>query len=150
VSDCFSDWSNVGFTRIGSEDWVTFRRWNDDPNTDEFWDGTQWLRSPEEVLAHEDFSSGLSDMFRAYLRERHTSSGKPEPAQRSRESLESQHGRVWDTSELLAEFEIVEFAAPPLVRVRKNSNGKYGSFVWQDCPRFFYLFIEERPLHRDA
>ncbi len=145
MSEGSSEWSNVGFTRIGSENWITFRRWNDDPNTDEFWDGTQWLRSPEEAVAHEDFSSGLSDMFRAYLREGmgDDATGPPEPAQRSRESLKSQHGRVWNTQELLAEFEIIEFAAP-LVRVLRKSNGKMGSFVVQHHPRFYYLFIEER------
>jgi hypothetical protein len=150
MSDGSSDWSNIGFTRIGSEDWVTFRRWNDNPNTDEFWDGTKWVRSPEQALAHEDLSSGLSDMFRAYLREgmaggERTSSGRPKSAHRSRESLKSQHGRVWDMSELLAEFEVVGYDAP-LVRVRRKSNGKNGSFVFQHYPRFFFLFIEERLL----
>jgi len=142
--DGSNEWSNVGFTRIGSENWVTFRRWNDDPNTDEFWDGVKWVRSPEEAVVHANFSSGMSDIFQSHLNESmgNGATGPPEPAQRSRESLESQHGRVWDTQQLTAEFEAITFAAP-LVKVRRKSNGKNGSFVVQDHPRFFFLFIEE-------
>jgi hypothetical protein len=114
-------------------------------NTDQFWDGTKWVGSPEEAIAHEEFSSGMSDVFHSHLNESmgDEATGPPEPAQRCRESLESQHGRVWDTSELLAEFEVVGYDAP-LVRVRRKSNGKNGSFVFQHYPRFFFLFIEER------
>ena len=149
-----SEWANVGFTRIGSEDWVTFRRWNDDPNSDEFWDGTKWVGSPEEALVHDGLGMALGGMFRAYLREgmaggERTSNGmgdeatgRPEPGQRSRESLESQHGQVWDASQLAAEFEVIGFAAP-LVKVRRKSNGKTGSFVFQHHPRFYFLFIED-------
>ena len=147
MSDRSNDWADVGVTRIGSDSchciWVIFRRWNNDPNTDEFWDGTQWLRSPEEAIAHEDFSSGFVDMFQAYSNEGldDEAAGRPKAAQRSRESLESQHGEVWDGSQLAAEFDILGFAAP-LIKVTRKSNGKKGSFVFQNHPRFYFLFIE--------
>jgi hypothetical protein len=150
MSDGSKEWANVGVTRISLDSchcaWVIFRRWNEnDVNTDQFWDGAKWVGSPEEAIAHEDFSSGMSDVFQSHLNESmgDEATGPPEPAQRSRESLESQHGRVWNTPELLAEFEIVEFDAH-LARVIRKSNGKNGSFVFQHYPRFFFLFIEER------
>ncbi len=146
MSDCSSEWANVGVTLIDWTDWVTFRRWDDDPNTDEFWDGTKWVNSPEEALVHKDFSAGLSDMFREHVNDpteeiQQGTANEINDEPRTRESLESQHGQVWSTQQLAADFEVLRFAAP-LVRVRRKSNGKKGSFVFQDHPRFYFLFIE--------
>ena len=145
MSDRSSKWANVGVTLIDWTYWVTFRRWYDDPNTDQFWDGTKWVGSPEEALVHEGFSTALEDMFQP-----HVSAPTEEPGQgtvneinkpRSRESLESQHGQVWDTQQLAADFEVLGFDAP-LVRVRRKLNGKKGSFVFQPHPRSYFLYVD--------
>jgi hypothetical protein len=57
----------------------------------------------------------------------------------SREYLESKHGQVWTTSELSDDFEVIGFAAPLVVVVRK-SDGQKGSLYFQHSPRFYYGF----------
>jgi hypothetical protein len=57
----------------------------------------------------------------------------------SREALESQHGRVWDTDEMCRDFEAIGFAAP-LVVVRRRADGKKGSLMFQHNPRFYFNF----------
>ncbi len=59
------------------------------------------------------------------------------PQQRT--SLESIHGQVWDTDELIRDFEVKGFAAPFVVVVRK-SDGVMGSLEFQHWPRFYYSF----------
>ena len=60
----------------------------------------------------------------------------------SRESLEAQHGQVWDTQQLASEFDVLGFMAP-LVVVRRKSDGKKGSLMFQHHPRFYFSFQPE-------
>ena len=55
----------------------------------------------------------------------------------SREELESKHGKVWDTGQLIEEFEIVSFLAPFAVGSRR-SDGMMGSLEFQHSPRFYF------------
>lgn len=61
----------------------------------------------------------------------------------SREALETEHGRVYDTQELGKEFEVIGFGAPFVV-VRRRSDGKRGSLMFQHRPRFYFSFEEDR------
>jgi hypothetical protein len=56
-----------------------------------------------------------------------------------RERLEAQHGRVWDTQQLQADFEVLSFAAP-LIVVREKKSGQMGSLFFQHQPRFYWGF----------
>jgi hypothetical protein len=58
---------------------------------------------------------------------------------RSREALEAEHGRVWNTEELSQEFDVIGFMAP-LVVVRRKCDGKKGSLEFQHNPRFYFSF----------
>jgi len=62
-----------------------------------------------------------------------------EPA--TREQLEEQHGRVWDTAEMQKEFAVLGFMAP-LVVVKRIEDGVRGSLEFQHAPRFYYDFTE--------
>ena len=55
----------------------------------------------------------------------------------SREALEAAHGQVWDTDQLVRDFEAVGFMAP-LVVVRRRSDGVKGSLEFQNSPRFYF------------
>jgi len=57
----------------------------------------------------------------------------------SREALEAEHGRVWDTQELGQDFEVLGFAAP-LVVVRRRKDGVLGSLFFQHSPRLYFAF----------
>ncbi len=57
----------------------------------------------------------------------------------SRESLEAQHGQVWDTVQMQADFEALGFMAPFIV-VRRKADGKKGSMTFQHNPRFYFGF----------
>jgi hypothetical protein len=57
----------------------------------------------------------------------------------SREYLQAKHGRVWTTSELSDDFEVIGFAAP-LAVVRRKSDGQKGSLYFQHHPRFYFGF----------
>lgn len=57
----------------------------------------------------------------------------------SREALEARHGRVWDTTELHRDFDVIEFAAP-LVVERRWSDGSKGSLMFQSSPRYYFGF----------
>jgi hypothetical protein len=59
-----------------------------------------------------------------------------------RERLEAQHGRVWDTTELQADFDVLGFAAP-LIVVRERSTGQLGSLFFQHSPRFYWGFTPD-------
>jgi hypothetical protein len=56
-----------------------------------------------------------------------------------RERLEAQHGRVWDTQQLQADFEVLSFAAP-LIVFREKKSGQMGSLFFQHQPRFYWGF----------
>ena len=60
----------------------------------------------------------------------------------SREALEAQHGKVYDTSELQEEFQALGFMAPFIV-VSRRSDGMRGSLLFQNSPRFYYGFKPE-------
>ena len=55
----------------------------------------------------------------------------------SREALEAEHGQVWDTDQLVEDFEPIGFMAP-LIVVRRRSNGVKGSLEFQHTPRFYF------------
>jgi hypothetical protein len=57
----------------------------------------------------------------------------------SREALEAQYGKVWDTQQLAQDFEIVGFLAPYVV-VRRKVDGVKGSLEFQNNPRFYFNF----------
>ena len=57
----------------------------------------------------------------------------------SRESLEQQHGDVWDTTQLQELFEVRGFAAP-LAVVKRKADGALGSVMFQHSPRFYFHF----------
>jgi hypothetical protein len=57
----------------------------------------------------------------------------------SREALENEHGKVWDTQQLGQDFEVLGFAAP-LVVVRRKADGVKGSLYFQHNPRFYFGF----------
>ncbi len=57
----------------------------------------------------------------------------------SREHLEAQHGQVWDTTQLQADFEVLGFLAPH-VGVRRRADGQKGSLLFQGSPRYYFGF----------
>ena len=59
-----------------------------------------------------------------------------------RAALEEKYGKVWDTDELRAEFEVSGFAAPMVV-VRRKSDGVKGSLEFQHMPRYYFRFIQD-------
>ena len=61
----------------------------------------------------------------------------------SREALEAQHGQVWNTDQLRADFEVLGFSAP-LVVVRRRSDNVKGSLYFQHNPRFYFGFQAEK------
>lgn len=65
-------------------------------------------------------------------------------APRSREELEARYGRVYTTAEMSQEFIVAGFAAPLCV-VRRKSDSKVGTLLFQHHPRFYFEFEEDRP-----
>jgi hypothetical protein len=57
----------------------------------------------------------------------------------SREALEAEHGQVWDTDQLMEDFEVLGFMAPYVV-VRRRSDGVKGSCEFQHDPRYYFSF----------
>ncbi len=57
----------------------------------------------------------------------------------SRTALEGVHGQVWDTAELARDFDVMGFAAPLVVVVRK-ADAVTGSLFFQHAPRFYFTF----------
>ena len=57
----------------------------------------------------------------------------------SREYLEARHGKVWSTSEMQEDFEVLGFMAP-LIVVEQRSTGTKGSLYFQHSPRFYFDF----------
>ena len=60
----------------------------------------------------------------------------------SREALEAEYGRLWDTQQLAQDSEVIGFVAP-LVVVRRRSDGVKGSLEFQHRPRFYFNFVPE-------
>ncbi len=65
-------------------------------------------------------------------------------ARADRSTLKARHGRVWDSSDLRQDFEVLEFAAPYVV-VRRKSDGVLGSLEFQHEPRFYFNFGSDPP-----
>jgi hypothetical protein len=57
----------------------------------------------------------------------------------SRETLETEHGQVWDTQELGRDFNVEGFLAPYVI-VRRKSDQQRGSLLFQNHPRFYFGF----------
>jgi len=55
--------------------------------------------------------------------------------------LTFRYGKVWDTQELQAEFEVDSFLAP-YVLVRRKSDGKRGTLQFQHMPRYYFNWQE--------
>ena len=60
----------------------------------------------------------------------------------SRQALEAQYGQVWDTQQLVEDFEVLGFMAP-LVVVRRKADGVKGSLEFQHQPRFYFNFAPD-------
>lgn len=60
-------------------------------------------------------------------------------AERAR--LEAQHGQVWNTEELSADFTVEGFMAPFIVAT-SNETGKKGTMLFQHMPRFYFDWNE--------
>ena len=65
--------------------------------------------------------------------------GEINSLQASREILEKEVGQVWNTDELSVDFEVVSFLAP-FVSVRRKSDSKEGTMMFQHSPRFYFSF----------
>jgi hypothetical protein len=59
-----------------------------------------------------------------------------------RKRLEGLYGRVWNTDEVRAEFEVIGFMAPFVV-VKRKSDNKKGSLEFQASPRFYFCWKED-------
>lgn len=59
-----------------------------------------------------------------------------------REKLEQQYGQVWDSDELSRDFDVLAFLAP-YVAVRRRSDGKAGTLLFQHSPRYYWGFEED-------
>jgi hypothetical protein len=60
---------------------------------------------------------------------------------RSRAELERVYGQVWDEQELLRDFEVLH-RLDSGVEVRRKSDGARGTLSYQDCPRYYYCWLE--------
>lgn len=61
-----------------------------------------------------------------------------------RAALEAKHGKVWSTDEVREQFEVLAFAAP-LVVVMRKSDGAMGSLFFQHSPRYYFGWQEDKP-----
>lgn len=61
----------------------------------------------------------------------------------SREALEAVHGKVWNTDELIQDFEVIGFLAPVVV-VRRRADGVKGSLEFQHSPRLYWGWQEHK------
>ena len=60
-----------------------------------------------------------------------------------RATLERRYGRVWNTVELGRDFVVLGYLAPYVVVDRKADNSR-GSLEFQDHPRFYFNWEEDR------
>ena len=58
-----------------------------------------------------------------------------------REALEEKYSKVYNTSEVLEDFELTGFMAPFVVAVRRSDSVK-GTLMFQDQPRYYFNFQE--------
>jgi len=59
-----------------------------------------------------------------------------------RVELEATYGTVWDTDELVRDFQAIGFMAPFIVVKRRADNVK-GSLLFQNSPRYYHSFSPE-------
>jgi hypothetical protein len=57
--------------------------------------------------------------------------------QAERDVLEAEHGRIWNTTELVTDYEVQGFMAPFVV-VKRKADGAVGSLAFQHYPRFYF------------
>jgi hypothetical protein len=60
-----------------------------------------------------------------------------------RAELERSVGKVWNTNELVAEFEVKGFSMGCVV-VRRLSDGALGSLDFMHMPRLYFGFVEHK------
>jgi hypothetical protein len=53
--------------------------------------------------------------------------------------LQAAKGQVWNTDEMLADFDVLQFQAPFVIVVRKSDN-QLGSLEFTHRPRFYFSF----------
>jgi hypothetical protein len=63
-------------------------------------------------------------------------------APEERAALEQRHGRVWSASDMANDFEVLGFAAP-FVEVRRETDNRLGSLLFQHHPRYYFAFKED-------
>ncbi len=81
----------------------------------------------------------MTDVTEAIRRERLTEiNSNPNEA----EVLAAKYGRVWSTSELTAEFDVLGFMAPYVV-VQRKADGCKGSLEFQHSPRAYFNFVAD-------
>lgn len=56
-----------------------------------------------------------------------------------REKLAAEHGQVWNTSELTADFTVHSFLAP-FVEVTRKADNVRGLMLFQHMPRYYFAF----------
>lgn len=59
-----------------------------------------------------------------------------------RSTLEARHGQVWNSTELAADFLVLGFGAPFVV-VRRKTDNRLGSLLFQHHPRYYFAFKED-------
>jgi hypothetical protein len=59
----------------------------------------------------------------------------------NREALEKLLGQVWDTQELIEDFNVESFLAPYVFATNRET-GKKGSLTFQHQPRFYWGWDE--------
>ncbi len=89
------------------------------------------------VILHDTMTDPTEEVRRALVLKINS-----EAAERT--DLERRHGRVWNSVEMAADFEALEFLAPFVV-VRRRIDAKLGSLFFQHHPRFYYDFQEDEP-----
>ena len=83
----------------------------------------------------------MADATEAFRRKRLVEiNGEPT----GRETLATNYGRVWETAELSAEFEVLGFMAPYVV-VKRKADGCKGSLEFQHSPRLYFNFEPDKP-----
>jgi len=60
-----------------------------------------------------------------------------------RHALETVFGKVWDTEQLRAEFNVTGFMAP-FVGVRRKSDNQIGTMTFQHHPRLYWGFAADK------
>ena len=60
---------------------------------------------------------------------------------RCRKELEAVYGPVWDEQEMLGDFDVLG-VIDSAVEVHRKADGAHGSLSFQDCPRFYFCWID--------